>query len=138
MLAHFRFMQQALILAEQAYRIGEWPVGCVIVHNDTIIGQGYNQVEALNDPTAHAEFIACMMAKQVYRHRYLDHCTVYTTLEPCKMCWYLLRTLRVQHIVIGAQCQYKNPYPSITVTDCIYEQEARDLLHRFAQTIRTC
>lgn len=84
---HQRFMAKALQLAEQAYEEGEIPVGAIVVYNDQIVGKGYNQVERLKDPTAHAEMIAISAACDTLDNKYLTDATLYVTLEPCPMCW---------------------------------------------------
>jgi len=81
-----RMMQEALRLALIAGEMGEIPVGAVIAWQNQIIGRGYNQTLALNDPTAHAEMIAITAATQYLGARYLNECTLYVTLEPCLMC----------------------------------------------------
>ena len=79
-------MQRAYELAQLAEANDEVPVGAVIVLNDQIIGEGWNQPISSNDPTAHAEIIALRnAAKQINNYRLVD-ATVYVTLEPCAMC----------------------------------------------------
>lgn len=99
---HRRYMQQAFRLAEEAYDEGEVPVGAVIVHDDRIIGKGYNQTERLKDPTAHAEILAISAACSTLDSKYLEGCTVYVTLEPCPMCAGALVWSKVERIVFGA------------------------------------
>ena len=79
-------MKQALREAERAYEQDEVPVGAVIVHHGRVIGRGHNQIERLQDPTAHAEMIAITAAANHLESRRLDECTLYVTLEPCPMC----------------------------------------------------
>lgn len=95
-------MQQAFLLAEQAYEEKEVPVGAVIVKNDRVIGKGYNQTERLNDPTAHAEMLAISAACATLGQKYLQDCTLYVTLEPCPMCSGALVWSKIDTIVIGA------------------------------------
>src|SRR5690554_2688362 len=83
---HQQYMAQAFHEAEKAYRMGEVPVGAVIVHRQQIIGRGHNMVEQLADPTAHAEMIAITAACDTMKNKYLENCTLYVTLEPCPMC----------------------------------------------------
>lgn len=83
---HQKFMARAYMLAEQAYEEGEVPVGAIVVRKGEIIGKGYNQVERLNDPTAHAEMLAISAACETINEKYLSECTLYVTLEPCPMC----------------------------------------------------
>lgn len=95
-------MQQAFWLAEQAYEEKEVPVGAVVVKNDRIIGKGYNQTERLNDPTAHAEMLAISAACATLEKKFLQHCTLYVTLEPCPMCAGALVWSKIDSVVIGA------------------------------------
>jgi len=99
---HYRYMYQAYRLAEQAYEEGEIPVGAVVVHHERIIGRGYNQVERLNDPTAHAEILAISAACDTLGVKYLKECTLYVTLEPCPMCAGALMWSKIDRIVFGA------------------------------------
>ena len=95
-------MARAFMLAEQAYEEGEVPVGAIVVHKDQIIGKGYNQVERLNDPTAHAEMLAISAACETLDEKYLSECTLYVTLEPCPMCAGASVWSKMGTIVFGA------------------------------------
>jgi len=79
------FMKQALREAEAAYSAGEIPVGAVVVCQNRIIARAHNQTELLNDVTAHAEMLAVTAASNALGSKYLDECTLYVTLEPCRM-----------------------------------------------------
>lgn len=81
-----KWMAQALTLAHQAQEIGEVPIGAVLVYQDEVIGEGYNQTISLSDPTAHAEIIALRQAAKKIKNYRLLNTTLYTTLEPCCMC----------------------------------------------------
>jgi tRNA(adenine34) deaminase len=107
------FMKQALTQAQQAYDEDEVPVGAVIVLNKKIIARGYNQVEKLNDPTAHAEIIALTSAFNYLGSKYLPEATIYITVEPCLMCAGALYWSKIGHIVYGAADE-KNGYLHIT------------------------
>ncbi len=96
------WMRMALREAENAYRIGEVPVGAVITLNNQIIGRGYNQTEKLGDPTAHAEILAITSAAQALGDWRLEGATLYCTLEPCSMCAGASVLARIEHIVYGA------------------------------------
>ena len=85
-ISHEDWMQRALRLASQAFNDDEVPIGCVIIHNNKIIGQGYNQCESLNDATAHAEMIAITAACSTLDDWRLNECSIYVTKEPCSMC----------------------------------------------------
>ena len=81
-----KWMQRAFELAQQAKEHDEVPVGAVIVYEDKIIGEGWNQPISSHDPTAHAEIIALRDAgKRIANYR-LPNTTMYVTLEPCAMC----------------------------------------------------
>jgi len=99
---HHHYMQQALLEAEQAFMEDEVPVGAVIVHNGHIVGKGYNQVERLKDPTAHAEILAISAACQTLDSKLLSGCSLYVTLEPCPMCAGALVLSRLDRIIYSA------------------------------------
>jgi tRNA(adenine34) deaminase len=102
MTEHERWMEHALREAELAYKRKEVPIGAVVVHKDRIIGKGYNQVETLKDPTAHAEMIAITAAAiHLGNHRF-EHCSLYVTIEPCAMCAGAIVLARVSRVVFGA------------------------------------
>ena len=96
------FMTRALDLAMQAYEEQEVPIGAVVVHNNKIIGKGYNQTEKLQDVTAHAEMLAITAASNAVNGKYLDECTLYVTIEPCLMCAGAIQWSRFSRIVFGA------------------------------------
>src|SRR5262245_66509216 len=79
-------MRAALREAGASAAADEVPVGCVIVHEGVIIARGHNQVEALQDATAHAEILAIGAASNALGSWRLHECTIYVTLEPCAMC----------------------------------------------------
>jgi tRNA(adenine34) deaminase len=97
------FMRQALTHAEQALQEDEVPVGAVIAHGHRVIGAGWNQREALQDPTAHAEMIAITQAAASLGSWRLEDCTLYVTLEPCPMCAGALVQSRIARVVYGAR-----------------------------------
>ena len=98
---HDRWMRSAIQLARQAFDEGEVPIGAVIVHNDRIIGEGYNQRESLKDPTAHAEMIAITQAAESLGSWRLLGCTIYVTLEPCPMCAGAIVLARIPTVIYG-------------------------------------
>jgi tRNA(adenine34) deaminase len=108
-----QYMKQALIQAQKAFEEDEVPVGAVIVLNDRIIARGYNQVEKLNDCTAHAEIIALTSAFNYLGSKYLPEATIYVTVEPCLMCAGGLYWSKIGRIVYGASDE-KNGYQHVT------------------------
>ena len=97
-----RWMESALREAEQALKRKEVPIGAVIVQERRIVGKGYNQIESLQDPTAHAEMIAITAASSYLGSRRFEGCTLYVTLEPCAMCAGAIVLSRVPRLVYGA------------------------------------
>jgi len=96
------YMRRALELARQAQRAGEVPVGAVLVHNDAIIAEGWNQPIRAHDPSAHAEMITLRAAGQALASYRLLDTTLYVTLEPCPMCAGAMVHARVRRLVFGA------------------------------------
>lgn len=101
MTLHERWMKFALREAGRALEHNEVPVGAVIVHNNTIIAKGYNQVEMMRDPTAHAEMIALTAAAAHLENKFLKDCVLYVTMEPCPMCAGAIVLSRIPTIVFG-------------------------------------
>jgi len=96
-----KYMRRAIELAAQGEQLGEVPVGAVIVCNDEIIGEGFNQPITSHDPTAHAEIVALRKASQhIKNYRVIDS-TIYVTLEPCTMCVGALVHARIGRLVFG-------------------------------------
>ena len=97
------YMKEALKEAQKAYDKGEVPVGAIVVANNTIIARAHNQVETLNDPTAHAEILAITSATNYLGSKYLQNCTIYITLEPCLMCASALNWAKINKIIYAAE-----------------------------------
>ena len=85
-LDHEYYMEQALLLAREAARAGEVPVGCVIVRGGEIVGRGRNRREEKQATCSHAEMEAIREANRALGSWRLEDCTLYVTLEPCPMC----------------------------------------------------
>lgn len=107
------FMQQALKEAVLAYEADEVPVGAVVVINNKIIARGHNQVELLNDSTAHAEILALTSAYHYVGAKYLPGASLYVTVEPCLMCCGALYWGKIGRVVFGTTDE-KNGYQHIT------------------------
>jgi len=140
------FMQQALKEAVLAYEADEVPVGAVVVINNKIISRGHNQVELLNDSTAHAEILALTSAYNFLGAKYLPEATLYVTVEPCLMCCGALYWSKIGHIVYGASDD-KNGFKHITkenwpfhpkteLTKGILEDECAQLMRSFFKSKR--
>ena len=94
-------MQDAIRQAVKAYEADEVPVGAVIVRNDRVIARAWNQVEMLNDATAHAEMLALTAAEAAVGDWRLNDCTLYVTKEPCPMCAGAIVHCRLARVVFG-------------------------------------
>jgi tRNA(adenine34) deaminase len=96
------FMQRALELAQAAALLDEVPVGAVLVVDGAVVGEGHNERELANDPTAHAEMLAIARAAKKLERWRLSGSTLYVTLEPCPMCAGALVNARIDRLVYGA------------------------------------
>lgn len=134
-------MQQALREAETAYEKEEVPVGAVIVIKNRIVARGHNQVECLNDPTAHAEMIALTAAFNALGSKYLPEASIYVTVEPCIMCAGALYWSKIGRVVWGAMDE-KNGFrgsmradwsfhPKTLVTTGVLEDHCSGIIKQF-------
>lgn len=97
------WMRQALELAARAEAEGEVPVGALVVRDQQLLGEGWNQPVALRDPTAHAEILALRLAgRELGNYRLRANLTLYATLEPCAMCAGAISHARIGRLVYGA------------------------------------
>jgi tRNA(adenine34) deaminase len=97
------YMKIALSEAFEAYKIGEVPVGAVIVSDQgEILSQAHNQIIRENDPTAHAEILALRNAAKVLKNYRLNKTRIYVTIEPCIMCVGALIHARIEEVIFGA------------------------------------
>jgi tRNA(adenine34) deaminase len=100
-------MRLALDQAQNAWLVGEVPVGAVVVRDAPagrqVVATGYNRPITDHDPTAHAEIVALRHAAKLLGNYRLPECEVYVTLEPCAMCAMALLHARVKRVVYGAQ-----------------------------------
>lgn len=147
--SHDYFMSIALKEAWKAYDLGEVPVGAILVHHTKIIGKGYNQVEQLKDPTAHAEMIAISAGANHLESKRLVNCTLYVTLEPCPMCSGAIIHSRIDQLVFGAfdekwgccstlynLLEDKRFNHQVKIISGIKEQESESLLKSFFNNLR--
>lgn len=143
-------MNLALNLAKEAFDKGEVPVGALVLSSDRhIISKAFNQVEQLQNPTAHAEILALNQACIILNQKRLVGCTLVVTLEPCPMCAAAAMHYRIDRIVFGAYdpkgggiehgaCMFKHRqslhHPEIIGGVC--EQESQNLLKKIFQLLR--
>ncbi len=102
MTQHEIYMNYAFKEAERAFEKEEIPVGCIIVFGDTVIAKAHNQVETLQDPTAHAEILAITSAAEYLHSKQLAGCSMYVTLEPCTMCAGAIILSKIENLFFGA------------------------------------
>lgn len=121
-------MRAALRLARAAGRLGEVPVGAVVVAGGRIVGQGANRPIAASDPTAHAEIVALRRAGRAAANYRLGGATLYVSLEPCLMCLGAMVHARIGRLVYGA------PDPRVGALRLLKARRAAGLNHRFTVT----
>lgn len=98
-----KYMKAAIAQARKAYKLGEVPIGCVIVYEDKIIGRGYNRRNTDKTPLAHAEITAIKKAGKFMQDWRLEGCKLYVTLEPCQMCAGAIVQARVPEVIMAAE-----------------------------------
>ena len=96
-------MRQALQVANEALSSGDVPIGAIVISPDgEVIGEGRNERELKNDPSAHAEIVALREAGEKLKNWRLDECTIVVTLEPCAMCAGAIAQSKIARVVFGA------------------------------------
>lgn len=96
------FMKEAIRQAKKARKLTEVPIGCVIVHDNTILARGYNRRNTDKTTLGHAEITAIKRASRKIGDWRLEDCTIYITLEPCQMCAGAIVQARIPRVVIGS------------------------------------
>ena len=137
-------MQQAIQLAKKAAGEDEVPVGAIIVKDNQLIAEGWNQSIQSHDPSAHAEIMAIRNAGQVLNNYRLIDTTMYVTLEPCSMCVGAMIHARVKKLVFGASDLKTGATGSainlihdsihnhkVDVVSGVLEEESKQLLQQF-------
>lgn len=141
-----QYMQQALVEAQKAFDAAEVPVGAIVVMNNRIIARAHNQVQLLNDSTAHSEILALTTAFNFLSSKYLPDATLYVTLEPCLMCSGALYWSKIGRVVYGAAdekngykkcCGNNNPFhPKTELVSGILKEESAMLMKNFFKARR--
>ena len=126
------FMRRALELAARAAEEGEVPVGCVVVADGKVVGEGWNRPISAADPTAHAEIQALRAAARALGNYRLPGATLYVTLEPCEMCLGAMFHARIARAVFGATDPKKKVLkPQTDVAGGLLAEECGALLTAF-------
>jgi len=131
----YKWMAQALKLAESAAANGEVPIGAIIVLNEKQIGAGQNRMEELQNATAHAEILAIKEASEQLKNWRLDGATIYVSLEPCPMCLGAIINSRISRLVFAARdtSSYNN---STEIESGLLEKESVEILQKFFRNVR--
>ncbi len=140
------YMKLALQEAQKAMDREEVPIGAIVVLQNKIIAKAYNQVEMMNDSTAHAEIIALTTAYNYLGSKYLPDAILYVTVEPCLMCSGALYWSKIGKIVFGAHDE-KNSYrrstgknnpfhPKTELIGGVLEDECAQLMKDFFKKLR--
>lgn len=143
------YMKKAIELAKLASFSGDVPIGALVVYQDLIIGQGYNQKEAKNNALYHAELQALNQAANYLDSWWLEDCSLYVTLEPCSMCAGALINTRISRLVYGAKNKrfgavdssiqlLRSPASNhkLSVQSGVLEEECSSLLTDFFKNLR--
>lgn len=143
------WMRRALDLAQEAESQGEVPVGAVLVRDDVVLGEGFNQPISAHDATAHAEIVALRAATAACQNYRLPGSTLYVTLEPCAMCAGALVHARIERVVIAAPEPRAGAGGSVlnvlsnpqlnhrcAVEFGLFEQDSADMLRQFFRSRR--
>ncbi|MCS6817765.1 MAG: tRNA adenosine(34) deaminase TadA [Blastocatellia bacterium] len=143
------WMRLALDEAADAERLGEVPIGAVVVLGEKVIGRGHNRVITEQDPTAHAEIVALRDAARFLNNYRLVGTTLYVTIEPCPMCAGALLNARVARLVYGAAdpragavttlfqlCTDPRLTHRLQVQAGVLEAECREMIQSFFQRKR--
>ena len=143
-------MSRALLIAEDALKSGDVPVGAVVLDTyGEVLGQGRNQREEENDPSAHAEIVALRQAAKAKGSWRLDGLTLVVTLEPCAMCAGAIAQARIKTVVFGAWDEKAGAVGSVwdvlrdpraphqvEVVAGVMEQECAGILRKFFEDLR--
>lgn len=143
------YMKLAIEEAKKAQKLGEVPIGAIIVKNNEVIASAHNLRETVQLPTAHAEHIAIERASKVVGSWRLEECKLYVTLEPCVMCAGSIVMSRIPKVVYGAtdpkggcsgslmnlleESQFNH---RAEIVKGVLEQECGDLLRNFFRELR--
>ena len=144
-----RYMKEAIRQAHKAWKLGEVPIGCVIVRDGKIIARGYNRRNTDKNTLAHAELQAIRKASRAAGDWRLEDCTIYVTLEPCQMCAGAIVQARIPRLVIGS----RNPKAGcagsvlnllqvpafnhqVEITEGVLEEECSLMLTNFFRDLR--
>jgi tRNA(adenine34) deaminase len=147
---HEKYMKEAIKQARKAQKLGEVPIGCVIVKDGNIVSRGYNRRNTDKSALAHAEIAAIRKASKKLGDWRLEGCSLYVTLEPCQMCAGAIVQARVSETVIGCMSpksgcagsvvnllQMEQFNHQVFVVKGILEKQCSTMLSDFFKSMRT-
>ena len=132
-----KYMKIALKEAKKAEKKGDVPIGAVIVKNKKIIAKGHNKKEKRKISTRHAEIEVIEKACKKLKTWHLDECEIYTTVEPCIMCYGAIEQSRIKKIIYGTEndkfgyISRKNIQNKIEIKSGILQRECREIIKKF-------
>ncbi len=141
-------MNMAIREAVKAYKLGEVPVGAVVVKDGEVISKAFNETITMTDASSHAEIIAIRRACKKLENYRLTGCDLYVTLEPCMMCLGAILEARIKNLYIGlldykkgaciSKMQLHNSSLSYHKLNVFYEESKiyKFLLQNFFKTLR--
>ncbi len=144
----FKFMQEAINEANQAYNLSEIPIGAVIECDNKIISKGHNLKENNKNSILHAEIIAINEATKVLNRWRLEDCTLYVNLEPCLMCAGAIINSRIKRVVFASFDEKSGAFGSVInvndlklnhkveITSGILEEESKEIIQKFFKELR--
>ena len=128
------YMKIALNEAKKAYKIGEIPVGAIIIYKNKIISKAHNEKEKKHNAIYHAEIIAIKKACKKLKKWRLDDCILYTTMEPCMMCCGSIEQSRIKKIIYGVENEkygFSSHLLNVEIESKILENECKNLIQSF-------
>lgn len=136
-----KYMNIALMEARKSFRLGEVPIGCVIVKNNKIISKAHNIKEKKNSALCHAELLAISKANKKLKNWRLDGCDIYITMQPCPMCASAIKQSRISKIFYGVKninnalsdliFSENDNNRKVIITDSIMQEECKKIVQEF-------
>ena len=145
---HLEYMSLALKEAHKAFKIGETPIGAVLVYEGKVIAKAHNKREKKQDVSCHAEILAIKRACKKLKSWRLEGCSIYVTLEPCIMCAGAMIQSRIQNCYYGATNKRFGSHTGdinlfsgnynhkVNVVGGILEEECSNLISNFFKEVR--
>ncbi|CRK86023.1 tRNA-specific adenosine deaminase [Candidatus Providencia siddallii] len=144
------WMTEAIKLAIKAKKLGEIPVGAILIKNDKLVAKNYNRSIIDNNPIAHAEMLVLQQAGKILKNYRLLNTTLYVTLQPCMMCQSAISNSRISRLVYGSKnnklnffasniktMKYFNLNQHINITEGILEKDCSIIINDFFKLRRS-